>query len=178
MMMSPPEYLGLEKEFPAESREDDRRRPTLLVVVERRDPDARSLASLVWLARSLHARAVAAALVTRDAAFDELDAAHIRIARERVARVARALERAGVPAEHRVVVGGPGEPLSGSVRDLVDALDPALTCVLAPHRSRLGILPGSRVARHLSRVGTRPVVIVAGRASDRRPDEDDLRLAS
>lgn len=137
-----------------------RRRPQVVVFLERIRPASWSLRQLTWFATRLGAELLIAAVVTQDHALDPLDLYNVRIARRGIREVIERLVEQGVRATGEVSLARHGEEALVA-SDVADSLDADLVIVLARRGTRFGLLPGSPLAHQLMRRRRRPVLVIA-----------------
>jgi nucleotide-binding universal stress UspA family protein len=137
----------------------ERSRPNVIVLLERPDPSPWSLRQVAGLARRLGAELLVAAVAIYDHRLDELDRVNLQIARDGVRGATSRLVGLGARAAGMVRLAAYGDQAL-SASDLADQLDADLVIVLARHRSRFRLFPGSPLAHQLMRRGRRPVVVI------------------
>lgn len=169
-----PAALGLHDVGPAlETRSG---RSTVLLVLDAPRPRASGLATVAWLARRVQARVAVTAFVERRPGVDQLDVAHIGMARRSAAEVAHHLEQQGVPATAHVLVTWPGRSPDDAL-GVMDDIEADLACALVPRRWWPLPQRGYAVARHLERRSGRPVAVIVDGARPRRAARDPRRPA-
>ena len=146
------------------STDGTRGRPHVILVIGSIEPGARATYSAAWLGRRLGAELLVVAMVEYLPPRDELVEAWVASARRVVRATAGCLVRHGVAARGVVIVAKEGEG-PALVDDLAEQHEAELVAVTSRRRSRLGVFPGSAVARYLTRAGRTPVLVIP----DHRP---------